>query len=116
MKKKVISSVLVASLFTLPFSAVATTSTNLIDKEIATVTTNQSSWVTTNAFLEQAVTKLSYQHGSDFMRKEVLNALLKGADWQNIDGVITQEQIANVLVNKLGVEKKVKVINLLLIN
>lgn len=106
MKKKVISSVLVASLFTLPFSAVATTSTNPIDKEIATVTTNQNSWVTTKAFLEQAVTKLSYQHGSDFMRKEVLNALLKGADWQNIDGVITQEQIANVLVNKLGVEKE----------
>ncbi|TSI03146.1 S9 family peptidase [Lysinibacillus sp. BW-2-10] len=107
MRKKVLTTAIAASLFTLPLSALANTTT--VDSSVeskVTVSTNQHSWVTTKAFLEKAVTELTYQHGSDFMRKAVIDGWLKGITFENMDVQVTQEQVALVLLSELGVKKE----------
>lgn len=87
----------VALLISLPFSALANDSTT----EVAT---SQESHVTIEAFLEEAVTALTFQHASDYMRAEVIENWLGDYQFENTSDYITEEQAAFILVKVLGAE------------
>ena len=98
MKKRFLSVLLMAALLvSLPFSAFANDSTT----EVAV---NQESRITIEAFLEETVTALTYQHASDYMRAEIIDTWLGDYKFENTSDYITQQQVALILVKALGVE------------
>lgn len=98
MEKRFLSVILmVALLVSLPFSALANDST-------AEVAVTQESRITIEAFLEETVTALTFQHASDYMRAEVIDTWLGDYKFENTGEFITQEQAAFILVKALGVE------------
>lgn len=75
----------------------------------ATVTVpNQEARVTVGDFLEHAVTALTYQHGSQSMRTEILTNWVQQGELKNQQAFVTQDEIARVLIRALGVEKDEK--------
>jgi len=97
-KKRFLSVLLMAVLLvSLPFSALANDSTT-------EVTVNQESRITIEAFLEETVTALTYQHASDYMRAEIIDTWLGDYKFENTSDYITQQQVALILVKALGVE------------
>ncbi len=77
-------------------------------KETVAATTNQQARVTAQVFLDQAVTTLTYQHGSETMRAEMINSWVRTGELKNRKAYIKREEIARVLIRALGVEKKEK--------
>lgn len=98
MKKKWLPFVFSAALLAMPMSAFANESAP------AVVETKQSR-VTVAAFLEQAVTELTYQHGSDYMREEVLEKWLGGYNFEDETAPVSQGEAALILIKALGLEQ-----------
>lgn len=95
MKKSFLSVLLTITLLvSLPFSAFANDST----------TASQESNVTIEDFLEEAVTALTFQHASDYMRTEVIENWLGDYEFENTSNYITEKQAALILVKALGAE------------
>lgn len=95
MKKSFLSVLLTISLLvSLPFSAFANDST----------TASQETNVTIEDFLEEAVTALTFQHASDYMRTEVIENWLGDYEFENTSNYITEKQAALILVKALGAE------------
>lgn len=99
MKKKWLPFVFSAALLAMPLSAFANESAP------AVVETKQSR-VTVDAFLEQAVTELTYQHGSDYMREEILKKWLDGYEFEDKTAAISQGEAALILIKALGLEQE----------
>ncbi|AMO87016.1 Prolyl tripeptidyl peptidase precursor [Solibacillus isronensis B3W22] len=98
MKKSFLSVLLTISLLvSLPFSAFANDSTTGL-------AASQESNVTIEDFLEEAVTALTFQHASDYMRTEVIENWLGDYEFENTSNYITEKQAALILVKALGAE------------
>lgn len=98
MKKSFLSVLLTISLLvSLPFSAFANDSTTGL-------AASQESTVTIEDFLEEAVTALTFQHASDYMRTEVIENWLGDYEFENTSNYITEKQAALILVKALGAE------------
>lgn len=98
MKKSFLLVLLTISLLvSLPFSAFANDSTTGL-------AASQESNVTIEDFLEEAVTALTFQHASDYMRTEVIENWLGDYEFENTSNYITEKQAALILVKALGVE------------
>lgn len=98
MKKSFLSVMLtVVLLVSLPFSVLANDSTTEVDA-------SQESHVTIEAFLEEAVTALTFQHASDYMRAEVIENWLGNYQFENTSDYITEKQAALILVKALDAE------------
>ncbi|MEK4081856.1 S9 family peptidase [Solibacillus sp. FSL K6-1126] len=98
MKKSFLSVLLTISLLvSLPFSTFANDSTTGL-------AASQESNVTIEDFLEEAVTALTFQHASDYMRTEVIENWLGDYEFENISNYITEKQAALILVKALGAE------------
>lgn len=97
--KKIFLSVLltISLLVSLPFSAFANDSTTGL-------AASQESTVTIEDFLEEAVTALTFQHASDYMRTEVIENWLGDYEFENTSNYITEKQAALILVKALGAE------------
>ncbi len=97
--KKIFLSVLltISLLVSLPFSAFAN---DLTTGLVASQETN----VTIEDFLEEAVTALTFQHASDYMRTEVIENWLGDYEFENTSNYITEKQAALILVKALGAE------------
>ncbi len=91
-------------LVSLPFSALANDSTTQ-------VAASQDSLVTIEAFLEEAVTALTFQHASDYMRAEVIENWLGDYQFENTGEYIKKKQAALILVKALGVETNEKTLD-----
>ena len=101
MKKRFLSVMLTGALLvSLPFSVLANDSTT----EVTEVAASQESYVTIEAFLEEAVTALTFQHASGYMRAEVIENWLGDYQFENTSDYITEKQAALILVKALGVE------------
>ena len=68
----------------------------------------QEEWLTAKEFLELAVTDLTFQHGSDTMRQQVIADWVKDGELENLDFNITHYEIARILVRALGKEENEK--------
>jgi dipeptidyl aminopeptidase/acylaminoacyl peptidase len=100
-KKRFLSVMLTGALLvSLPFSVLANDSTT----EVTEVAASQESYVTIEAFLEEAVTALTFQHASGYMRAEVIENWLGDYQFENTSDYITEKQAALILVKALGVE------------
>lgn len=109
MLKRLLSSILVLGLFvSLPLSTFANNTSTPPNKEVDLAAINQNVRVTVEAFLEHAVTALTYRHGSEVMRAEVVDNWVNKGELKNLKANITQEEIARVLIRALGVEKAEK--------
>lgn len=98
MKKSFLSVLLTMSLLvSLPFSTFANDSTTGL-------AASQESNVTIEDFLEEAVTALTFQHASDYMRTEVIENWLGDYEFENTSNYITEKQAALILVKALGAE------------
>lgn len=98
MKKSFLLVLLTISLLiSLPFSAFANDSTTGL-------AASQESNVTIEDFLEEAVTALTFQHASDYMRTEVIENWLGDYEFENTSNYITEKQAALILVKALGAE------------
>lgn len=97
--KKIFLSVLltISLLVSLPFSAFANDSTTGL-------AASQETNVTIEDFLEEAVTALTFQHASDYMRTEVIENWLGDYEFENTSNYITEKQAALILVKALGAE------------
>ncbi|BAK14958.1 dipeptidyl aminopeptidase/acylaminoacyl-peptidase [Solibacillus silvestris StLB046] len=97
--KKIFLSVLltITLLVSLPFSAFANDSTTGL-------AASQETNVTIEDFLEEAVTALTFQHASDYMRTEVIENWLGDYEFENTSNYITEKQAALILVKALGAE------------
>lgn len=56
-------------------------------------------------FLDLAVTALTFQHGADTMRQQVIASWVKEGELKNLDFNITHYEIARILVRALGKEE-----------
>lgn len=97
--KKIFLSVLltITLLVSLPFSAFSNDSTTGL-------AASQETNVTIEDFLEEAVTALTFQHASDYMRTEVIENWLGDYEFENTSNYITEKQAALILVKALGAE------------
>ncbi|MER2048099.1 MAG: S9 family peptidase [Solibacillus sp.] len=97
--KKIFLSVLltISLLVSLPFSGFANDSTTGL-------AASQETNVTIEDFLEEAVTALTFQHASDYMRTEVIENWLGDYEFENTSNYITEKQAALILVKALGAE------------
>ncbi|WP_431026801.1 S9 family peptidase [Lysinibacillus sp. LZ02] len=97
MIKRLLSFILVAALaVSIPVTALANDTTAV---------TNESNQVTIKAFLEKAVTALTYEHGSDYMRAEIIENWLGDYQFEDENAYITQNEAALVLIKALGLEE-----------
>ncbi|MFF5995018.1 S9 family peptidase [Lysinibacillus sp. KU-BSD001] len=100
MIKRLLSFILVAALaVSIPVTALANDTTSV---------TNESNQVTIKAFLEKAVTALTYEHGSDYMRAEIIENWLGDDPFEDENAYITQDEAALVLIKALGLEEDEK--------
>ena len=98
MKKSFLSVLLTITLLvSLPFSAFSNDSTTGL-------AASQETNVTIEDFLEEAVTALTFQHASDYMRTEVIENWLGDYEFENTSNYITEKQAALILVKALGAE------------
>ena len=97
MKKKWVPFVFSVALLAMPISGFA-------NEAVPAVVQNEQSRMTVEAFLEQAVTELTYQHGSDFMREEILQNWLDGYQFEDAASPISQGEAALILLKALGLE------------
>ncbi|XNQ12913.1 S9 family peptidase [Lysinibacillus sp. 3P01SB] len=65
--------------------------------------------VTVEAFLEQAVTEFTYQHGSDYMREEIIQKWLGDYQFADEAAPISQGEAALILIKALGLQQEEKV-------
>lgn len=99
MRKRLLSFILVAALLvSLPFSALAN----------STTATNENTRVTVEAFLEEVVTEYTFQHASKSMRAEIINSWVQEDELKDGKAYVNQAQVAMVLIRALGVEKEEK--------
>ena len=68
----------------------------------------QEGWLSAKEFLDSAVTALTFQHGSDTMRQQVIADWVKDDELKNLDFNITHYEIARILVRALGKEENEK--------
>ena len=68
----------------------------------------QEKRVTAKEFLDLAVTALTFQHGSDTMRQQVIADWVKDGELKNLSFHIKQDEIARILVRALGQEENEK--------
>ena len=68
----------------------------------------QEERLTVKEFLDLAVTALTFQHGSDTMRQQVIADWVKDGELKNLDFSIKQGEVARILVRALGQEENEK--------
>ncbi|KOS71677.1 peptidase [Lysinibacillus contaminans] len=76
------------------------------NKSISAV--EQEKRLTAKEFLDLAVTTITYQHGSDTMRQQVITEWVKDGELKNLSFYIKHEEIARILVRALGQEENEK--------
>ncbi|MEQ6357507.1 S9 family peptidase [Lysinibacillus sp. M3] len=57
-------------------------------------------------FLDLTVTALTFQHGSETMRQEIIDTWVKGAELKDLSGNIKRDEAARILVRALNKEEK----------
>lgn len=101
MKKRWLPFVFSAALLAMPMSGFA-------NEAAPAVVETKESRVTVEAFLEQAVTELTYQHGSDYMKEEILQKWLGSYEFKDEAAPISQGEAALIIIKALGLEKEEK--------
>lgn len=115
MKKKIVSiafiMVLVASL---PLFALANNSNNnatiesLVKKGVFPTGINYEANVSVEEFINYALIALTYQHGSEAMRADIVDKWVLKGELENRKAAITNEEVARILIRALSLEEKEK--------
>ncbi|MEK5331386.1 S9 family peptidase [Lysinibacillus sp. FSL W8-0992] len=74
--------------------------------ETSNTTIAQEERLTAKEFLDLAVTSLTFQHGSESMRQEVINKWVKDGELENLSSSIKRNEAARILVRALDKEEK----------
>lgn len=74
--------------------------------EASNVIVAQEERLTAKEFLELAVTSLTFQHGSQAMRQEIMDKWVKEGELQNLSTAIKRDEVARILVRALDKEEK----------
>ncbi|MGG3800714.1 prolyl oligopeptidase family serine peptidase [Metabacillus fastidiosus] len=113
MKKGFLSVVLASALaVSLPFSAMASEKhsvsyyESLVNKGVVPADAKLEAYVSAGEFINYALTELTYQHGSDYMREEIKNQWVRKGELEDQKALINRGEAARILIRALGVEKK----------
>ncbi|MGG3887650.1 prolyl oligopeptidase family serine peptidase [Metabacillus fastidiosus] len=113
MKKGFLSVVLASALaVSLPFSAMASEKhsvsyyESLVSKGVVPADAKLEAYVSAGEFINYALTELTYQHGSDYMREEIKNQWVRKGELEDQKALINRGEAARILIRTLGVEKK----------
>lgn len=68
----------------------------------------QEERLSVQGFLDLAVTALTFQHGSDTMRQQVIDDWVKDGELKNLNFNIKHDEVARILVRALGQEENEK--------
>ncbi|MFJ7738231.1 S9 family peptidase [Lysinibacillus sp. NPDC097287] len=68
----------------------------------------QEDRLSVKGFLDLAVTTLTFQHGSDTMRQQVIAEWVKDGELKNLNFYIKHDEVARILVRALGQEENEK--------
>lgn len=66
----------------------------------------QEERVTAQEFLNLAVTTLTFQHGSDSMRQQIIDKWVKAGEFTDLSLTIKRDEVARILVRALNKEEK----------
>ncbi len=102
MKKRWLPFIFSAALLAMPMSSFA-------NESAPAVVETKHARVTVEAFLEQAVTEFTYQHGSDYMREEIIQKWLGDYQFADEAAPISQGEAALILIKALGLQQEEKV-------
>ncbi|WP_413366106.1 S9 family peptidase [Lysinibacillus sp. 3P01SB] len=102
MKKRWLPFIFSAALLAVPMSSFA-------NESAPAVVETKHARVTVEAFLEQAVTEFTYQHGSDYMREEIIQKWLGDYQFADEAAPISQGEAALILIKALGLQQEEKV-------
>ena len=103
MKKRWLPFIFSAALLAMPMSSFA-------NESAPAVVETKHARVTVEAFLEQAVTEFTYQHGSDYMREEIIQKWLGDYQFADEAAPISQGEAALILIKALGLQQEEKVL------
>ncbi|MED4454004.1 S9 family peptidase [Metabacillus fastidiosus] len=113
MKKGFLSVVLASALaVSLPFSAMASEKhsvsyyESLVNKGVVPADAKLEAYVSAEEFINYALTELTYQHGSEYMREEIKNQWVRKGELEDQKALINRGEAARILIRALGVEKK----------
>ncbi|KOS64094.1 hypothetical protein AN161_05880, partial [Lysinibacillus sp. FJAT-14222] len=59
-------------------------------------------------FLDLTITALTFQHGSETMRQQIIDTWVKGEELKNLSARIKRDEAARILVRALNKEEKEK--------
>lgn len=102
MKKRWLPFIFSAALLAMPMSSFA-------NESAPAVVETKHARVTVEAFLEQAVTEFTYQHGSAYMREEIIQKWLGDYQFADEAAPISQGEAALILIKALGLQQEEKV-------
>lgn len=106
MKRKLLSTSLAIILAT---SAVYPASMqNVLAANDRSITVAHTENLTAQTFLDMAVTTLTFQHGSDTMRQQIINEWVHEGELADLTATIHRDEIARILVRALGQETNEK--------
>ncbi|MDF2717166.1 MAG: family peptidase [Paenibacillus sp.] len=117
MKKKLVSAVLMAAmLVSVPISASASdavkqeaawyagSSDKLVKRGIYGTDADHDAAVSAKQFIDYALTALTYQHGSEAMRQEMVKQWVKAGELADREAPIKRGEIARILIRAMGKE------------
>lgn len=78
----------------------------LIKKRVISDDSIANTSVTVSQFLDYALTAMTYQHGSDFMRAEILKQWIKDGELTDREAEIKRGEVARILIRALGKEEE----------
>jgi len=112
MIKKFLLTAVTATLFaSFPLSTLANEtnrSVNLESNKAVSEIVNYETRITTQEFIDRALTELTYQHASEEMRAEIVKQWVRTGELVDPTESISNGEIARILIRALGVEDKEK--------
>ncbi len=115
MKKKIVSILsIILLVVSLPISALADNTSNnasvesLVKKGVFPKTVDYDAKVSVEDFINYALTALTYQHGSESLRAEIVDKWVLKGELENRKSAITSEELSRILIRALDLEDQEK--------